>query len=108
MKSDDFLPDGLRLEGDWRQRARLVFDQFLDWLAQQIAEAQARAQQPDDEVSRAAACLGIAADAGVDEIRSAFRRRLMEVHPDHGGDAEQTKELIAARDLLLRRIQETT
>ncbi|MEH3157943.1 MAG: J domain-containing protein [Sphingomonas taxi] len=41
--------------------------------------------------------------AGADEsqIREAHRRRIAETHPDRGGSAELTRELNAARDLLL-------
>jgi hypothetical protein len=52
---------------------------------------------------RAAQVLGVQPNASIDEIRSAFRRRLFEVHPDHGGDEEATRRLVDARDRLLRR-----
>jgi CysZ protein len=55
----------------------------------------------DDE--RAAQVLGVQANASVEEIRSAFRKRLFEVHPDRGGDEEATRRLVDARDRLLRR-----
>jgi CysZ protein len=55
----------------------------------------------DDE--RAAQVLGVQPNASIDEIRSAFRKRLFEVHPDRGGDEEATRRLVDARDRLLRR-----
>jgi hypothetical protein len=35
------------------------------------------------------------------EVRAAFRMRIMAAHPDHGGDAEEFRALVRARDLLL-------
>jgi hypothetical protein len=34
------------------------------------------------------ALLGLEPDAGVDEIKKAYRRRALETHPDRGGDAD--------------------
>jgi hypothetical protein len=48
---------------------------------------------------RARIVLGVAHDAGPDEIRRAFRARALVTHPDHGGDrrafAELTDALVA-------------
>lgn len=59
----------------------------------------------DDEDVRAAALLGVPVDASEDEIRGALRARLAvsQLHPDHGGDGEEAKELIAAKNLLVER-----
>ena len=50
--------------------------------------------------------LDVSRDATADEIRSAFRARLLKVHPDRGGDADETRQLIADRDLLLKDLEE--
>jgi hypothetical protein len=59
----------------------------------------------DERAAAAAALLGVAIDATEDEIRSALRSRLASsrLHPDHGGDGEQAKNLIAAKNLLIER-----
>lgn len=59
----------------------------------------------DSETANAAALLGVAVDASADEIRAALRRALSasRLHPDHGGDGEQAKTLIAAKNLLIER-----
>ena len=49
--------------------------------------------------------LGVSADASADDIRTAHRRLLGGVHPDRGGSAELTRQINAARDLLLRRLK---
>ena len=49
---------------------------------------------------RALTVLGCAEDATPDEVRSAYRKRLKECHPDLGGTAEETRAVIAAYDEL--------
>ena len=58
--------------------------------------------RPNDE-SAALAVLGLGANADEAEIRAAHRRLLQAVHPDHGGSAELTRRVNAARDVLLKR-----
>jgi hypothetical protein len=59
----------------------------------------------DVAAANAAAILGVAVDASADEIRAALRARLSasRLHPDHGGDGEEAKRLIAAKNLLIER-----
>jgi hypothetical protein len=59
----------------------------------------------DERTSAAAARLGVNANATEDEIRAALRARLASsrLHPDHGGDGEEAKQLIAAKNLLIER-----
>lgn len=47
--------------------------------------------------------LGVSGSAGADEVRAAHRRLVAAVHPDRGGSAELTRQLNAARDVLLKR-----
>ena len=56
------------------------------------------------EEAKARDILGVSANATADEVRSAHRRLLGGVHPDRGGSAELTRQINAARDVLLRRI----
>jgi uncharacterized protein YbjQ (UPF0145 family) len=58
-----------------------------------------------DEAAEAARLLGVGLDASESEIRAALRARLTDsrMHPDHGGDGEEAKRLIAARNLLVER-----
>lgn len=46
--------------------------------------------------------LDVPTDATNAEIRSAHRRLIARVHPDVGGSADLTRQVNAARDLLLR------
>ncbi len=59
----------------------------------------------DEHFVEAARVLRVSAGATSDEIRAALRARLAETrsHPDQGGDEEQAKKLIAAKNLLMQR-----
>jgi hypothetical protein len=61
----------------------------------------------DEAAMNAATLLGVAIDASTDEIRSALRARLSssKLHPDQGGDGEEAKRLIAAKNRLVERIR---
>jgi DnaJ-domain-containing protein 1 len=50
----------------------------------------------DAPVADAFAELGLAPDATADEVRTAYRERVKEVHPDQGGDRELFKRVRAA------------
>lgn len=58
--------------------------------------------RPSEE-NAALAVLGLGAGADEEAIRAAHRRLLQAVHPDHGGSAELTRRVNAARDVLLKR-----
>lgn len=49
------------------------------------------------------ATLGVAADASVAEIRAAFRRQALVLHPDRGGDPDRFRALREAHDEALAR-----
>ena len=59
------------------------------------------ASKGSHDLARARALLGVEADAGAAEIRSAHRRLIASVHPDRGGTEALAAEINAARDLLL-------
>jgi len=54
------------------------------------------------DARQALAVLGLDEHADEAEIRAAHRRLVTAVHPDHGGSAELTRSINAARDTLLR------
>lgn len=64
--------------------SRLPFD---------VPEVQKDPIDLQDTVRRAYDALGLPTTADQDEIRSAYRRRVKEVHPDHGGDEESFRRV---------------
>ena len=48
--------------------------------------------------------LGLPETATSDEIKTAFRKRALEVHPDHGGTSEKFQELVRIRDQALGKV----
>lgn len=56
----------------------------------------------DPALAQAYAVLGIAPGASHEEIRAAHRRLIASVHPDRGGSPELTRQVNAARDMLLK------
>lgn len=69
--------------------------------AQQTPPPRKRGSAMSDAQARA--ILGVPPGASVDQIRSAFRRRMAQAHPDQGGSTEEAARISAARDALLRR-----
>lgn len=49
--------------------------------------------------------LGVSAEAGADEISSAYRRLAMTHHPDRGGDPAKFHEITTARDVALEYVK---
>jgi len=63
--------------------------------------------QPDatgasDPHAAAYAALGLHSDAPIDEVTRAYRQRVKEVHPDHGGDEAEFKRLREAYTMAKR------
>ena len=72
-----------------------------------IAEYFDEAPEVDEDARQAADLLGIDVDATPDQVRAALRARLAKsrIHPDQGGDGEEARQLIAAKNLLVERAQ---
>jgi len=49
--------------------------------------------EPDDPRARAFATLGLPATANPEEVKEAYRAKVKEVHPDHGGDSDEFKQV---------------
>lgn len=56
---------------------------------------------PEDLAARRA--LGVGPNATPDEIRRAYRTKMVQAHPDRGGSHNEAARLAAARDHLLKR-----
>ena len=58
---------------------------------------------PGLTAEQARVILGVGPDATREEIRTAYRKRISQAHPDRGGSAEAAARVNAARDVLLKR-----
>jgi len=76
---------------------RLPFDVPDVWFGAPDEEAKAEATgyraSGDDPAAAAFAELGVSAGASREEVRSAYRRRVKEAHPDQGGDEDEFKRV---------------
>lgn len=72
------------------------------------SQADAKDGGADEAAQKAAQLLGIRIDVSADDIRAALRAALRDtrLHPDHGGDGDAAKELIAAKNLLIERLSQ--
>lgn len=50
-------------------------------------------EEPADPRTRAFATLGLPATASPEEVKEAYRAKVKEVHPDHGGDSDEFKQV---------------
>jgi hypothetical protein len=69
---------------------------FAGWMRRRVAAV------PMDELE-ARQVLGVGLDASEEDIKSAHKRLIAQVHPDKGGTAELARRVNAARDVLLAR-----
>ena len=96
----------VEVEGRWaRAWARVLMGQpAFPERAGEGATAAARPLPPRPVHASIWQVLGVEPRATLEQIRAAFRRRVLVVHPDHGGDPEAFRSLRAAYDeALLRR-----
>jgi hypothetical protein len=64
-----------------------------------------RRRPAPDPAEAAYAVLGVPSGAGEDTLRRAYRERVKEVHPDHGGDQEEFRKVREAYDTARRHAQ---
>ncbi len=110
---------------DWRLFLDTFFAVGLHILRARLAQhmrrapESARASAPicddvphaDREAIEAANLLGVNVYASADEVRAAFRatvKRDLDLHPDRGGDPENARRLIDAKNLLIERARVVT
>jgi DnaJ-domain-containing protein 1 len=58
----------------------------------------AAAESGVDAVEAAFAVLGISVEASPEDVRRAYRRKIKDVHPDHGGDQDSFRQVRDAYD----------
>ena len=98
------LRDNVRWIYKWIHETRMRNQRPVQTGAANFAAAQLPSGDEDGVVVATAGAhdvLGVDRDASDEEIRAAFRERVKDVHPDHGGDAEAYGRVVKARDRLL-------
>lgn len=65
-----------------------------------------RARVAGMEEREARRLLGLSPNAGLAEVRAAHQRLIVRVHPDAGGSAGLSARVNAARDLLVRKLEQ--
>ncbi|MBX3233989.1 MAG: J domain-containing protein [Labilithrix sp.] len=63
-----------------------------------------RARAPEAEAGSIWSLLGVTKDVTLAELKAAYRRRAIELHPDRGGDAETFRRLLAAYEEAQKRV----
>ena len=81
------------------------------WRDAQIASAEknapsVRSGSAQMRTEEAAEVLGLSVDASAEDIRSAHRKLIAQIHPDKGGTDYLAGKINEARDLLLKRLEE--
>ena len=56
-------------------------------------------------IAEAAAVLGVAPDAGVDDITAAYRKLISQIHPDRGGTDYLAAKINEARELMMSQLE---
>jgi hypothetical protein len=59
----------------------------------EVPEAASEPAAVDDPIARAFETFGLSPEASSEEVKSAYRDRVKEVHPDHGGDPDEFKRV---------------
>lgn len=98
------LRDNLRTVLLWVRETRKRGDRPVETGAANFAAAQLPSGDGGDVVAAAPLdhqVLGVNRDASDDEIRTAFREKVKDAHPDQGGSADEYGLLVKARDRML-------
>ena len=97
----------IQLEASWARAWGRVMQGQAAWTTSERKRPPDRARPGAARVDQALSVwtvLGITSGAGVAEVKAAYRRRALELHPDRGGEAAAFRALHAAYEEALRRI----
>ncbi len=87
--------------------SKLIFVAFVLWAGWMLLRPKPKRPIAAAGEAEARAVLGVSASADAETIRTAHRRLIATVHPDVGGSAELTRQINAARDVLLKSRKDT-
>ena len=90
-----------RFGADWREEAEA--GQASDGGGERSSARGRRQSSTFMSREEALQILGVGEGAGADEIKEAYRRLMLKLHPDHGGSTSLAARVNQAKDVLLRR-----
>ena len=90
-----------QVAGQWAAAETATYYSAAAWSAYQGLFQEAMARPKEDGFSPHARLLGVGDMASREEVIAAFRAKAKIAHPDSGGDPEDFRRLVVARDLLL-------
>lgn len=95
-----------QLDPLWARAWNRVLRGEPPWPGEASREPRRRPQDAGGEAARSVwEILGVTRDASLDELRAAYRRKVLETHPDQGGDAEELKRVLRAYEEAERRLR---
>jgi hypothetical protein len=95
----------VQLDASWARAWSRVLQGESPWPSNdRQASAPPRPAARSDHEPSIWSVLGLAARANLEEVKAAYRRRALELHPDRGGRAEDFRGLQTAYEEALRRL----
>lgn len=98
-------PDSLALLQTWLDKNRAGWREYFD---EQDARGRANSDEPAaaaDTEAEAYEVLGLKPGATAEDVRAAYRKLMMGVHPDQGGSEYLAAKINAAKDRLLKKLK---
>jgi hypothetical protein len=92
-------------ESEWARAWMRILREQPPWPSRVRARASAPRAEPADAALSVWAVLGVAPGVTEADLKAAFRKRALEVHPDRGGDAAAFRRLLRAYEEAKRRLR---
>jgi hypothetical protein len=95
----------VQLDASWARAWARVLQGESPWPSNERPASAAPRPAPRSDLALSVwSILGLTARANLEEVKAAYRRRALELHPDRGGDAADFRGLQTAYEEALRRL----